>query len=351
MIETYRLPPKIITKPGDEYRDKTRQFQGIPGIAAAPSGRLWAVWYGGGTGEDRHNYVLAATCSGGVWSGPRLVIDPDGPGPVRAYDPCVWVDPFGRLRLFWAQGYEKHTDPDAGVWCIVTGDPDSDSPEWSEPERICGGVMMNKPVVLSSGEWLLPVARWHQDGSARVYCSLDRGGKWVLLGQADVPAAYRSCDEHHIVERRDGTLWMLVRTTYGIGQSISRDRGRTWTDAGPTGIPHPVSRFFIGRLDSGNLLLVRHASPEKPGERSHLSAYLSSDDGAVWSDGLLLDQRTGVSYPDICQDNSGTIYVIYDYDRKGEREILLAKIHEADIISGQLTDPGSSLRVLVNKAG
>ncbi|MFP4444149.1 MAG: sialidase family protein, partial [Spirochaetia bacterium] len=254
MKDAYLLPPKIITDPGKEYLDKTRQFQGIPGIAAALSGRLWAVWYGGGSGEDRHNYVLAASCSGGVWSGPSMVIDPDGPGPVRAYDPCVWTDPFGRLWLFWAQGYEGHTDPDAGVWCVVTGDPDSGSPRWSEPERICDGIMMNKPTVLSTGEWLLPAARWHQEGSARVYCSLDRGGKWVLLGQANVPEPYRNCDEHQIVERKDGTLLMLVRTAYGIGQSISRDRGRTWPDVSPSGIPHPASRFFIGRLDSGNLL-------------------------------------------------------------------------------------------------
>lgn len=32
-----------------------------------------------------------------------------------------------------------------------------------------------------------------------------------------------------IVEKKDGTLWMLTRTFDGIGESFSNDDGRTWT--------------------------------------------------------------------------------------------------------------------------
>jgi hypothetical protein len=41
---------------------------------------------------------------------------------------------------------------------------------------------------------------------------------------------------------------MLVRTTYGIGQTVSMDGGRTWAQSGPSGIPHPATRFFTRRL-------------------------------------------------------------------------------------------------------
>ena len=33
--------------------------------------------------------------------------------------------------------------------------------------------------------------------------------------------ATRQFDEHMFVERKDGSLWLLVRTNYGIGESIS----------------------------------------------------------------------------------------------------------------------------------
>ena len=59
-------------------------------------------------------------------------------------------------------------------------------------------------------------------------------------------------------ERRDGSLWMLVRTLYGIGESTSTDGGRTWSEVAPSDIGHVTSRFFIRRLDSGNLVLVKH---------------------------------------------------------------------------------------------
>ena len=49
----------------------------------------------------------------------------------------------------------------------------------------------------------------------------------MLRGHADVPM--RSFDEHMIVQKKDGTLWMLVRTFDGLGESFSSDGGFTWT--------------------------------------------------------------------------------------------------------------------------
>jgi predicted neuraminidase len=211
--------------------------------------------------------------------------------------------------------------------------------------------MMNKPTVLSSGEWLLAVARWHQEGSAQVYQSADHGVTWALLGQATVPREEdRSGDEHMIVELGDGRLWMLVRTAYGIGQSLSHDRGKTWSPVEPSGIPHPAARFFVRRLRSGRILLVKHGPMDRRTGRSHLTAFLSEDDGDSWSGGLLLDERNGVSYPDGVQTPDGTIYVIYDYDRRGEKEILMAAFTEGDIVRGACDSDAGALRVLINKA-
>lgn len=358
MTEAYLQPPRIITDPGLEYADDTRRFQGIPGIERAPSGRLWATWYGGhGESEDHLNCVFLATSGddGDSWSAPTLVIDPDGAGPTRAYDPCLWHDPVGRLWLFWAQGYQHHTDEAAGVWAITTDDSGSAAPLWSAPRRLCDGIMMNKPIVTRQGQWLIPAARWRQEGSCVVWGSADEGLTWQGLGAANVPEAARSCDEHMIIERTDGSLWMLVRTKYGIGQSVSHDGGRNWTDTAPSELAHPETRFFIRRLQSGRMLLVKHGPVSERTERSHLMAYLSADEGDSWQGGLLLDERTGVSYPDGIQAEDGQIYLIYDYDRRGDRQILMATFTEEDVVkagsAGVITGPDEPrLRVVVNQA-
>lgn len=335
--EAYLCAPEVLIPPGPNYADDLRRFQGIPGVERAASGRLWATWYGGGDGEDRHNHILLATSErpAGQWSDVALVIDPDGDGPVRAYDPCLWHDPGGRLWLFWAQGYQRHTDERAGVWAITTTRSDAANPQWSSPVRLCDGIMMNKPTVLSSGQWLLPVARWRREGSAQAYASSDQGATWHLLGQTTVPDQDdRSADEHMIVERADRTLWMLVRTQYGIGQSVSADGGRTWTPVQPSPIQHTASRFFVRRLASGNLLLVKHGPINERIDRTHLTAFLSNDDGNSWSGGLLLDDREKVSYPDGVQAPDGTVFVIYDRARQDTKEILVATFTEDDVAAG-----------------
>jgi len=353
MTQSKPKAARLITDPGPEYASAARLWQGIPGLERAANGRLWAVWYTGGEGEGIGNYVVLHTSAddGVTWSGPELVIAPN-PGE-RCYDPCLWHDPFGRLWLFWAQsgGFK---DSRAGVWCVRCDDARQPPLQWSSPRRIANGVMMNKPTVLADGSWLAPTAVWAymkpvipelaKEQRSNALCSRDQGKSWQLLGGADVPD--RQFDEQMIVERRDGSLWMLVRTTYGAGESVSRDGGRTWSPGQPSGISGPGSRFFVRRLASGRLLLVNHYAFSG---RNNLTAMLSEDDGRTWIGGLLLDGRDGVSYPDGVQDESGLIRVIYDHDRQGVAEILLAVFREDDVLEGRLVSPDARLAVLVDR--
>lgn len=384
--------PPLNTSPGPEYASSTRVYQGIPGIERSTNSRLWAVWNAAGTGdsfgEGPFDYVVLVTSGDGgkTWSKPKLVIDP--PGNVHAWHGCLWVDPRGRLWLFWSQDYGGW-DGRGGVWAIVSSTPDSENPKWSKPRRIANGEVLNKLTVLKTGDWLVPVAVWswecnlpeanerftlglsssaikalcHDLGEEKglnVYVSADQGKTWKLLGQAH-GADQDQALEHMIVERSDGSLWMLVRTRYGIGQSISTNAGKTWGQIGESGIRHPVTRFFIRRLKSGRLLMVRHNPPsvaypkdcDNCGQmnRSHLTAYLSDDDGKSWYGSLLLDERERVSYPDGIEADDGTIYLIYDRLRYTEREILLAKFTEVDVRQRKCVTDNCKLGMLVNKAG
>jgi len=364
--------PKVYFNPGEaEYSGTRRMFQGIPGIEYASNGRLWAACFSGGTGEGGpNNYVLLTTSDddGRTWSGLKVVVDM--PGPVRTAEPCLWIDPLGRMWFFWCQAYSPWIH--CGVWAIVTENPEDADPVWSEPRRLCEGVMLNKPIVLSTGEWLFPVDLKHWNSEykgepntilppdimsapelfAVILTTNDQGKTFTLRGKVDIlDPADRHASHLMIVEKEDGTLWMHVKIHYGMGESISYDKGRTWSPVEPSSIKNTFSRSFIGKLNSGNLLMVKNGPIDKKTARELMTAFVSTDNGNTWSNGLILDERHPVSYPDGIQAPNGRIYVIYDHGRYPgtAREILMAVFTEEDVLAGKPSED-TRLKVVINRA-
>ena len=341
------------------YSIDKRLWQGIPSIEVSKNGRIFLTYYSGGTKEEVGNFCILSKSDDGEHFEDVAITFQDG---ARCYDPCFWIDPLGRLWFTWA------VDPDRAVWASVCDDPDARNLVWSEPKRIGREVMMNKPTVLSTGEWIFPIAVWNVLGPivqqsdekeklAFAYKSVDNGKSFERLGGCDMPK--RSFDEHMILELEDGRLAMYVRTTYGIGVSYSYDRGKTWTKGENSGFGGPCSRFFIRRLKSGRVLLINHYGYTG---RSHLTAMLSEDDGKTWPYKLLLDERANVSYPDATENEDGYIYITYDRERgafldsldkvyASAREVLVAKITEQDIIEGKLTSEKGYLKKIASKLG
>ncbi len=163
-----------------------------------------------------------------------------------------------------------------------------------------------------------------------------------------------------IVERADRTLVIFNRHPTSFLQCESLDGGLTWSRQEPNGIRHTNSRFVFMKLRSGNWLLVKHGSldtvseareekyPENKG-RSHLTAYLSRDEGRTWEGGLLLDKRE-CSYPFACETDDCTIYTSYERNRWKQPEILMARFTEEDILAGRAVSDRAVFRVLINKA-
>ncbi len=340
--------PSVNTAPGPEYDDSVRPGNMVLGIERTPQGRLWAGWVGNGDSPNGFFMLATSEDDGKTWSKPNLVVDPaDGPDYTRrALVGNLWTDPLGRLWLFFDQSV-GYFDGRAGDWFIRCDEPDAEVPIWTAPVRIADGCTLNKPTVLANGDWLLPVALWTRDRiggpgtdqaayqdldgirMANVFASTDQGKTWTRRGGVPFPGT--DFDEHMIVERKDGSLWMLARTKSGISETISTDKGMTWTEPAPSAIQNTSARFFIRRLASGNLILVKNGpiSVRLP-RRSSMTAFLSTDEGHSWGKGLLIDDRAEVSYPDGFQAPNGSIHIAYDWNRHRDAEILHVKFTEAD---------------------
>ncbi len=341
----------------EQLADTERQWQGIPGLERTDSGRLFSSWFTGGPKEPApENTVLLCYSDddGQTFTQPEAMALPNSDG-TRCFDPCLWIDPKGRLWYLFNRGNKNTAQHD--VWARICNDPDASPPVFGTEFRVGFegpyAFRMNKPTVLSTGEWVMPVT--HATDPIRdwfagpkqlqgVGISTDEGKTWKLHGAIEAPEWALEC---MITELKNGRLWMLIRTGSGVlWESHSADKGRTWSESRASTIASPGSRFFIRRLTSGNLLLVNHY---KFKGRSHLTAQLSIDDGATWNDGLLLDERGGVSYPDGVQDKDGLIWITYDRDRGGAGEILLAKFREEDVTSGKNISGAVSLKQVINK--
>lgn len=359
------VPPVVNTTPLPEYGYDRLDYGMTIGIERTPGGRLWACWVAGGDSPEAF-FVLASSDDGGEsWSDPRVVLDSheEGLGAERSIlVGNLWTDPGGRLWLFFDQSMDMF-DGRAGVWATVCGNPDADEPTWSEPTRIWHGVMLNKPTVLSSGEWLLPISLDQRPGfrefkgcfaeldplrGANVFVSTDEGESWERRGAVRFPEP--DWHEHMIVERRDGSLWMLARTRRGIMETVSTDRGSSWSEPVDSAIEHPVARFFVRRLRSGRLLLVKHGDRIDAHEgRVQLSAWLSDDEGTSWRGGLVLDERKGISYPDGFEAPDGTIHISYDRNRSTDGEILMARFTEDDVLAGEFRGSNSRAKMLISR--
>jgi predicted neuraminidase len=359
------VPPKINTSPLPLYDYDKLDYGMTIGIERTPKGRIWACWVGGGDNDDAFFVLNSSDDDGKTWSKPRMVIDPHDPSlkeKRRTVVGCLWLDPSGKLWLFFDQSMTMFDGRD-GNWYTTCDNPDAVNPIWSAPVRFSDGCTLNKPIVLKDGTWLLPVSLWDRTKikeaykeafhelddlrMANVFASNDQGKTWTRRGGVRYPQA--QFDEHHVVERKDGTLWMTARTVGGMWESVSNDQGKTWSEPQKY-MEHIGSRHIMRRLQSGNILFVRHgAINEKTKFRSKLSAYLSEDEGKTWKGGLMLDERRGLSYPDGFQAPDGTIYVSYDHNRDFDGEILMARFTEKDILDGKFGGKKSKAKILISR--
>ena len=115
--------------------------------------------------------------------------------------------------------------------------------------------------------------------------------------------------EGSVIERADGSLYLLLRTESGfLWEATSRD-GLMWTGLKQTTIKSVTCCPQMARLADGRIALLWNAPPRhnlsNGSSRAELSLAFSSDETATWSQPVIVAANYGpagrVSYP-ICMN-------------------------------------------------
>lgn len=328
-----------------KYAESIRKFQGCPTIAITKGGRIYMGWYSGGTREphiENYNLVVYSDDKGKTWSAPVLVIPSSREKLVQSLDIQLWVSPEGKLYVFWVQNNVKIQDGKTegftvegfvfndkihAEWVSVCEDPDAEKPVFSQGRNWGHGFLRCKPLVMSNGEWLL--FNYDQTNDRYGYSiSSDKGETFTHYYGAVKQDVY--FDETMAYEKEDGSIRMFARCKLGeLAEATSTDYARTWSESKLTGIPTPDTRFYLSRTPSGRVLLVNNDHNKS---RCNMTVYLSEDDGETWRYKRCIDERSGISYPDV-DFYDGRIYLTYDNQRSGAREIVLVSFTEEDIMN------------------
>lgn len=349
---------------GTDPRLSIRNFEQVPAIGTSADGKqIFVAWYSGGAAPGPGNFVTLSVSqdAGETWLNDQLAVYPNLPE-YRFFDPAFWRDKNGQLHLFYGSAKDSLIwDGFGGVNAIeITWDGSKIT--HGQPKRISDGVMSNKPLYLTSKDLALfpvyvdkPLPADSSSGKVfppngafiRVldYSKSSDLASVTNYSSIQIADSIRIHDEPQLVETSDkGNLMAMVRTTKGIYFSTSSDYGLTWSNVQPFTASGPTtsSRFYLGKLSSGNLFLISNSSTT----RNNMTAFISVDGGKTWPHKLLLDARENVSYPDADQTPDGKIHVVFDRERTSAKDILYCRFTEEDVING---DTGKVFKTRVNK--
>lgn len=189
--------------------------------------------------------------------------------------------------------------------------------------------MRGKPIVLSTGEALLPIYKEVTEdresvGPDTVSIFLRHQAKnnmWVPGGpirssMGNLQPAPAEVSPGHLIAfcRRGGNY--APNPDGWVVYAESKDYGQTWTEGRPLAphFPNPNASVDLLQLRNGHLLLVYNHSH---GRRTPLSVALSEDAGKTWKTGLDLGVADDdYAYPYAIQASDDRIHLVYTSNRR-----------------------------------
>ncbi|GIX07511.1 MAG: hypothetical protein KatS3mg115_1914 [Candidatus Poribacteria bacterium] len=263
-------------------------------------------------------YVIARKRPGEERFGPLQVVSdtpnkPEGNGILfqndRGWVVLIWGTMHGTVgRSAGAGGALVHLRSQADRLPRQTASP---GPNRSTSIRSGGTSCTPSRSALADGRWLFGTE--YLDRSSRIWASEDDGDSWEVIGK--VPGLG---NQHPtLIERKDGSVLALLRPRGSVPRvlwSVSRDGGRSWSEAEATELPCPFAAIDAVRLHDGRIVLAYNHNPER---RNPLTLAVSEDEGKTWP--IRRDLVTGEGafhYPAIIQDRHGRLHITFTNNRR-----------------------------------
>jgi sialidase-1 len=296
-------PPQLTLQilPGE---DNPRNSEGD--FVTLKDGRILFVYshFTGKSSSDFGSSHLAARYSsdgGNTWTEKDEIIV-ENEGAMNVMSVSLLRLKSGKLALFYAR---KNSINDCIPLMRISED---EGKSWKAPvvciTDVPGYYVLNNARVIqsASGRLLVPVAlhtsdvqgvapekmesRFNNYGQLFCYYSDNDGKTWKRSEKVKVPEEVMA-QEPGLVELKNGSIMMYIRTDRGMQySSYSKDRGKTWTAAGPTNIPSPLSPATIVRDPATQQLVVIWNNygvlGRGYGKRTPFNIAVSDNEGLSW---------------------------------------------------------------------
>lgn len=333
-------------------------------LVQTANGDLLMTWLSGTDSEpSTDNCILIARSSDGgfTWSEPSIIVP-------AAEDAGGLTNIFrGENGQLVGLGANWPSEDEYTTWYYFRMTSDDNGQTWSQHEPFTlfdNHASLGHRIKLDDGRWLFPASIFlkrqhplHGDLDALAHAATEQEAQALadkfpepnpdkmarfLHGCMSVFADDASADhltlggqvsnrplgllEPTVVQLKDGTVVMLMRAQSGgfLWQSISRDRGQTWSPAVPSAIPNPSSLAQLLRLRDGRIALFHNPSGGKVGKRGPrdpLAMWLSDDEMKTWSVKQNLAGGGQCAYPNALETDDGRLLVGYDRNRREARVI------------------------------
>ncbi|MDE3143994.1 MAG: exo-alpha-sialidase [Bacteroidota bacterium] len=296
-------------------------------LVELPNNKLMAAWFAGPYESSPEVCIWLALYQNGQWSPPSIIADGIINDSLRyaCWNPVLFRNKKGKLFLFYKVGKSPRD-----WWGMMKYSTD-DGKSWSAPKQLPDGFLgpiKNKPIQLKNGNLLYPSSTESKDlqqWKIHVEKSDGNANHWQHISI--------NCDSFAVIQpsiliHPNNKLQLLCRSKQNyIVQSWSTDNGKTWQPLSKTNLQNPNSGIDAVTLKNGLQLVVYNpllSGKDWVNGRNKLAVAVSYN-GIDWKNIYILEDLPDgeFSYPAVIQTNNGSVHIVYTYNRKNIKHVVL----------------------------
>jgi len=294
-------------------------------------GTIIAAWFGGTEEKNNDVGIWISRKIDNIWTRPLEIANGVQNENLRypCWNPVLFQPAEGPLFLFYKVG------PNPKEWWGMYVTSEDAGKSWSKPVKLPNGILgpiKNQPIQLANGDILSPSSTESDTEGWKIHIehSADGGNTWTIIGPLNDTKEFNAI-QPTILNYGGGKLQMLSRTKESIiSENWSQDYGKTWSKMSATSLPNPNSGIDGVTLKDGRQLLVYNPTGKNWGDRVPLSVAVSKD-GKKWDRVLDLEpvtekterEKEEYSYPTVIQAANGMVHIVYTWNRKTVKHVVL----------------------------